>query len=117
MRAIPDLETADLLDRAADRTEGGHWCQGTPAHDALGRDVDPLDPSACHWCMGGAMIYAAAGDSTAVAHVAVRRYLGLPQRGGLVGVWNDRPGRTEAEAVAALRGAAEMLREGATDAR
>ena len=55
---MSDVKPIDILVKAKEYLEQG-WCQGDLAQDELGRAVDPLEPSACQWCAGGAIEVAA----------------------------------------------------------
>lgn len=83
---------ADTLNRAADLIERDGWCQG------LGRDAD-----------GSRCAAVALHDAQADRLVWRGAYRALKARVGtrLVVDWNDTPGRTQAEVVAALRAAAD----------
>jgi len=98
-------EIADVLDRAADRIERDGWWQGDYYE---GADLDiyagatlRLAPRPC--CLTGAL-WAESGDAHAAMDVVsiIGDYVG----NDLPAVWNDAPERTQAEVVAALRGAA-----------
>lgn len=103
---------ADILLRAADLVEPeGAWIQGELGLTEDGEVVtaDEIDRAVC-FCMSGAvwkaidLPYAAAYKIVLdgifpVLNVAARQANG-------VGPWNDAPGRTQAEVVAALRKAA-----------
>lgn len=103
---------ADVLDAAADLLEKPKgWTQGAYARDADGRDVNPYEkwrpsPEAVCFCLYGAL-----------AHVASQA--GMEKTPFLVDPlpstkWNDTPGRTQSEVVAALRAAATSTRQGET---
>ena len=88
---------ADVLNGAADLIERDGWCQGTfrdggarcasrAIGDAAENTKNPHGP-----------------DWSDAAHICLRKLTGH----WFVSGWNDKPGRTKAEVVAALRAAAE----------
>lgn len=83
--------------KAADYIEQHGWCQ---------KVLQDMDGKVC---LLGALSFGGADGMCSVRLVEqVGRYLkrkGLTKRGTAV-VWNDKPGRTKEEVVAALRGAA-----------
>ncbi len=84
-------ETARILREAADLLETNGWCQGA---FAIGK----------RRCATGAInAVVASGEEALRAHRVVSRYVGAP----LVSTWNDHPGRTSQEVMAALRAAAD----------
>lgn len=90
-------QVATILRAAADRIERDGWCQGT----------DLADDGSC--CMVRAYEDASNGDDdayVAAAH-AMRRHIDATPT-----VWNDAPGRTVSEVLAALRGAADAVEQG-----
>lgn len=94
---------AEVLNRAADLiAPDGAWTQGTWARDASGK-ADPIPERATCWCLYGAIRVASAFNDKLSDRVteAVRSVVG-----GRFISWNDAPGRTQAEVVAALRKAA-----------
>lgn len=90
------MTVADVLNGAADLIERDGWCQNT-SHGAGGtrcavaaiRDARPLPVG----------VYTGALEW-------FERTLGCPS----AALWNDAPGRTKTEVVAALRAAAERAR-------
>lgn len=105
------LRPSEVLDKAADLIEPeGAWTQGTWARDASGSDNPDPTNEVC-WCGWGA-IYKVAGyewpryalEAAGFADRTVGAACGAYQ------VWNDAPERTQIEAVAALRKAAELAR-------
>lgn len=80
------------------------WTQRGYAFDAAGRSVSATSPDAIRWCLYGALH--AVGADRPVFEAAcdqIRAELGLTSRDSL-DLWNDRPGRTQAEVVAAMAG-------------
>lgn len=102
------ISVADVLDRAADLIEPeGAWTQGAFAR---AKDGAPLLGGRCEqavcWCMWGAVIKAGDGKhSNAIGDLLDRI------TGGATLSFNDAPGRTQAEVVAALRSAATAARQ------
>lgn len=106
---MSELKISEILDKAADLIEPkGAWTQGESARDdqAVGLMAD--NPTACSFCMYGAIVRASGGylEGNEVCSRAIR-FLGVPS---LIN-WNDRPNRTQAEVVAKLREAAQKARE------
>jgi hypothetical protein len=105
---------ADVLERAAARVERG-WTRGHYARDARGRRASPRGRVAVAWCAEGA-IAAEYGMPSAEgpaydAFLALSKLLRSVSPGAKsVYDWNDAPGRTQAEVVAALREAARRAR-------
>lgn len=112
------LTVAEVLERAADLIEPeGAWTRGAYAADECNDSIDTLHPDAKCFCAMGA-VYRAAGASslykTGPLDVVndVRKHL-ITVVGTTMASFNDAPGRTQAEVVAALRSAAAVAREGA----
>lgn len=94
--------------RAARLVERG-WCQLSYARDRHGTPVGVNSAEAASWCLLGALDEAVPVPWTK-ADVA-RIETAAAQIAGEIGVcvkeldyWNDRPGRTQAQVVQALRG-------------
>lgn len=113
------IETADVLDRAADIIErNGWWRKSYYDFGAVGSK--PKCELAC--CARGAINLAANGRTPdrlsnlgEDALHALERYLGISgEHPDSVADWNDEPGRTVEEVIAALRGAAKAEREAAS---
>lgn len=101
------LSVADILDRAADLIEPeGAWIQGDWALDAEGNAAG-YHGGVC-WCADGAILQVAHSipGGPDEAWEAFTDAVGV----SLIG-FNDAPGRTQAEVVAALRAAAEKARQ------
>lgn len=108
------MNTADILDKAADLIEERGWHQG-----------DYVGPTGC-LCPYGAM-YLAVGITPAGRgntndwpgwtpdrggpFLDAARWLARYLRGRAVSVWNDAEGRTKEEVVSTLRAAAQAARE------
>jgi len=103
---------AEVLEAAADLLEKpGAWTQNEFARDAVGRVVYPTSTLATCWCVRGAI---AAVNEEEDDHAAnTRNWKAAAKLLGFHDVhdieqWNDTPGRTQAEVVAALREAARQ---------
>ncbi len=93
--------TQVVRERAAQLLEkSGAWAQRSSAYDSLGNSVAPTDPAACAWCMLGAIDKVCADEL--IANVAISEL--HCELNSSVARFNDAPGRTQAEVVAALRG-------------
>lgn len=89
------------------------WAQGTEARNTHGAAVDPWDADAASWSLLGALVAVYAefeksdseGDALgALARACVR--LSDTIDGDSLADWNDAPGRTQADVLAALADAA-----------
>jgi hypothetical protein len=106
---VGHLTTAAILTRAAVLVAAG-WTQGTSALDRAGNRVSGSGYTAVSHDAGDAIFTAAGTNDVAVLRPcfqAMTRVIGSPD---LVG-WNDTPGRTQAEVVAALKAAAKAEAE------
>lgn len=103
------MSTLDVLVRARALVERG-WCTGVEARDEHGNQCDESDsPSAVSWCMIGAVYRGARKeDDIALARKAARCLTATV--GGLLDQWNDAPGRTQSEVLAAFDRAIEAAR-------
>lgn len=74
------------------------WCQRNYATDARGLAVEERDPSACAWCVLGAVwaTEQASGSSDVLARLREAAKLRRRQ----LHDWNDAPGRTRADVLA-----------------
>lgn len=106
------IETAAILDEAANVIERNGWTQGF-YYDL---SVD-LPPAECPVCPLGAIGLAMGATNPKTdrafgspAEVALEQYLDIVT----VADWNDDPERTVTEVIAALRGAARAEREAAS---
>ena len=105
---------ADVLDAAADLLEKPKgWTQKTSARDFKGREVPASSPSATCFCVMGA-IARVVGDNSSVRQSEARDRLRPLLPTFYISDWNDAPGRTQSEVVAALRAAATSARQGET---
>jgi hypothetical protein len=96
---------AEGLKKARRLLEKG-WTQGNWAVDQAGRPVDPEDPSACSFCLGGALCVAMKLSDFATAIDAT--FLSV---GTAFASFNDAPGRTKSEVLAALDTAIEIAKD------
>ena len=117
-------EMAAWLRRAADKIEPeGAWTQGAPARNAKGEVVQFASPEATCWCLTGAIAVTSTHKWThwddpekwglfidhnhsAILEVTTVA-LKLLRQWSLAG-YNDTPGRTQSEVVAALRAGADL---------
>lgn len=106
MTHSPKQTVPEILSAAADLLEKpGAWTQGALYRDTAGEPIGSFgDREAVCYCAEGA-----------IAAVIGRYDWFHPAYASLGGVgelsnWNDHPGRTQAEVVAALRQAAELAR-------
>jgi len=110
---------ADILAAAAALIEPeGRWTQGAASKSKTGLpdDDNRIRRDAVCWCAWGAILKAS-GETRIVGASERAKAAGLHVDllvGTDVTVWNDRPERTQAEVVAALRAAAEKARTAAS---
>lgn len=105
---MADIDTAEILDRAADHIDRVGWHQGSLY------DNSELAFPSCPVCALGAINVALHGEPTfpldgADPHDVADAVLDTLGIEGLAD-WNDAPGRTQAEVTAALRDTAAALR-------
>ena len=98
---MPDTTPVSaVLSAAADLIEPpGAWTQGVVARNAYGRCCYGYSRQAVCWCASAAISRVDHGSS--LAHYKFSDFLGES-----IPIWNDAPGRTQAEVVQALRAAA-----------
>lgn len=95
------MTPADILRAAKARiATPERWTRAAMARDQDGDRVASVSERACAWCSIGAM-EAEVGASTS-ALVRALRALNLAVDGVPVDIWNDMPGRTHAEVLAAF---------------
>ncbi len=94
-----------IIAEARQRVLAG-WCQGTVACDANGRTVLFSSPEARRWSMLGALLASRDGQPASDLVDAVGSLHRSTGESALE-VWNDRPGRTQKEVVAAFDRALE----------
>ena len=103
------MTTVELLEKAKKKIEKG-WCQETLAKDAKGRIVSERSRDACQWCSVGAILAALPikewrkeqeiGFSTLAE--TMEGFLEKAMGSVSVAHWNDRPGRTQQQVIAAF---------------
>jgi hypothetical protein len=96
-----------LMAEARERVATG-WCQGAVAQDEDGRAVGPGSPDARRWSMLGALLASWEGGPVQELGQAVKSLHTSTEHSPLE-VWNDRPGRTQTDVVAAYERAIESL--------
>lgn len=101
------MSTADVLRKAKVKIEQG-WCQLASARDASGNPVHPGSPSACEFCMTGA-IEAAAGMMSRNEYLDLSKHVrsSLPVQALGIPSWNDSRLRTKEEVLAVFDKAIE----------
>jgi len=108
------LKPSEVLAKAADLIEPeGCWWQTMRGATAQRQWVEPFSPMAVCWCVVGAVQVAAERrddfyDPYEQPELAWVR--SAVEYDGDIAMWNDDPGRTPAEVVAALRKASELAR-------
>lgn len=105
------MTIADILDRAADLIEPeGKWTQGELARGKSGKPVRTRRAATCFCIMGA--INAASGEiDRPLSDEFVSVLTPLLPTHDPIWIWNDAPERTQPEAVAKLREAANVARE------
>jgi hypothetical protein len=97
------------LRRSRDRIGSpSRWTQHAYAVDADGRGVPTLDPSACRWCAGGALM--AEGDDGR-ARSLLLEVIGITSPGYSVGDFNDVTWRKHVEILIVFDRAIALARE------
>ena len=106
---------ADMLTAVCTRIERG-WCQWDDALDKRGRSVDPGSPAACSWSLTGALLVAwdewrsVGRPAEAISAAFAEAVLAIGASVGELRRWNDAPGRTQEEVLAALDRALSLVR-------
>ena len=78
------------------------WGQGVIARNRRGKVVDPESVAAVQWCMLGALTCCWRTEQLTSGEWAVlMRHLDSTLEGGMV-LWQDQPGRTQAEVATAM---------------
>lgn len=93
------MTTKEILVGALERVKRG-WTQDEYARDESGAHVDQYAKDATCWCIAGA-ISAAKGEGGYWPSDTIRYFMDI---NGISDVadWNDAPGRTQAEVIAAF---------------
>ena len=99
-----------MIAEARQRVLAG-WCQGAVARDANGRTVLPSSPDARRWSMLGALLASRDGQPVSDLVGAVS-LLHRSTGESALEIWNDRPGRTHKDVVAAFERALEGVGAG-----
>jgi hypothetical protein len=92
------------------------WCQQDAALDSAGEPVEPGSPTACRWSIAGALTLvwenwrSAGKPAELVSRGFEKADLALAAVIGDLDPWNEAPGRTQADALAALDRALELTR-------
>jgi len=105
---MSDQTITSLLNAAADLlAQPGAWTQGAYARDMFGSDVGSQwsDDAVC-FCVMGALNQVREAQHDAVILGSLSHAIRAVNGGYPIAEWNDAPGRTQAEVVAALRAAA-----------
>jgi hypothetical protein len=106
-----DIERCEISSRmmtaARERVVAG-WCQGAVAQDKDGHAVGPGSSEARRWSMLGALLASWDGWPVEELGQAVTSLLTSTEQSPLE-VWNDHPGRTQTDVVAAFERAIESL--------
>lgn len=100
---------AAFLTRVADRLERG-WTQGAYARGADENSIDFTDARAVCWCLEGA--FYAEDQETHPVRMAALDALYTATNAENLPLFNDTPGRTQAEVVRVVRMAASKMEEG-----
>ena len=111
----PQVSAEQLLREARALVAAG-WSQQARARDADSQPTDPWSPSARSWSVIGALVAAWASHrpSGSEREAAIRAFQEanlalLAVLGDSPASWNDAPGRTQQEALAALDRAIERV--------
>ena len=78
------------------------WCQWVLSKDSQGQEVSVDSPSAVQWCVMGAVLAAFPGEFEK-QHPNVGPIVDYLLTKGTCVDWNNFPGRTQAEVVAAMQ--------------
>ena len=77
------------------------WCQGAFAKNFDGDKTKSIDPSACSYCIMGAIRHQANDDFTAV--LKTWKYIESVIGTSAIAIWNDDPKRTHNEIIETLK--------------
>lgn len=95
----------NLLKRALKKVERG-WTQGPFAVDREGRSVSVKSPAACRWCLDGALMAAAGGEGD--NYQKARDFIIKAINDDRWISWNEEPGRTKRQVIAAFKRAIKL---------
>ena len=103
------------LHRATGLLRTSRWSKGAPARDAVGAEIDPVDPRARAFCIAGAFLRAGTCLDTATirAGMALLHYTAREVSGGEAAdlfALNDDLRATKREALAVLERTAVLVR-------
>jgi hypothetical protein len=104
----------EILVDARGRVQQG-WCHGVDARDARGRRCAPWHPDARSWSVLGSLVASEGGDADVRAHASGAELgnavslLAEAVGSSSLQVWNDEPGRTQEEVLAAFDRALALL--------
>jgi len=105
------MTTKEILIAARAKIERPQdWIQGRFALSSLQNQVKPNSRRASCWCALGAIAAITREDPNDVndeVYWLLHRAMGLPDNVMAVAIWNDAPGRTHAEVLAAFDRAIE----------
>lgn len=109
------MDVATVLNAAADLIEPeGCWTQGAYARHENGNPIGPMEDNATCWCLSGAIQRIDKGSQFSRAWETFDTF--VRRRGhDHIAAFNDAPGRTQTEVVAALRKAAQRAKEAGHD--
>lgn len=93
------------------------WCQGSIAQNEDGDAVDALSSDARRWSTLGALIASWGGGPVKDLRRAVAAVHASIEQEAALEVWNDRPGRSHDEVVAAFERAISSLTGSPAEAR
>jgi hypothetical protein len=91
----------EVLVKARAKIEQG-WTQGTFARNGNQEYVYPTDSDAVSWCVRGAICVVVVEETEDLGFRARRLLASANQITEGLAVWNDTPGRTQAEVLAAF---------------
>lgn len=107
------MTPADMLEAGAAWLETHEWTRRLCAADILGEYVDdPRSPEDCAWCGIGCVYAGAPEPITLEDGGAADNAFASANDGMCIADFNDAPGRTKSEVIAAMRAAAVAWRLG-----
>lgn len=107
------MKPSEVLAKAADLIEPeGAWTQGALGRDENEDDIEESHELAVCWCAIGALCEASGDRYASELRARVEALIEAPDGRGTYPLarWNDTPGRTQSEVVAALRSASDLAR-------